>query len=177
MLVTIARSGLTFQSLIVSTCIVFCLPAAKAGTVAGKHSVVYIPEWESHTLQSVPVLALLGVVWWHVAVVKSGTCRGHRVVSNPFQSPVPSHALVCSSDPLLLSRLLLRLQGLQGNAYSQNGAQTAQLLQQQQQQNALAALGPTQQAALLRKVRFFLAGCVLRLYYCFLRDTSALRYI
>lgn len=44
------------------------------------------------------------------------------------------------------------MQGLQGSGYSQNGSQVAQLLQQQQQQNALAALGPTQQAALLRKV-------------------------
>ena len=50
-LVTVARSGLTFQSLIASTCIVFCVPAAKAGTVAGKPPVVYIPEWESNTLQ------------------------------------------------------------------------------------------------------------------------------
>ena len=44
------------------------------------------------------------------------------------------------------------LQGLQGSAYGQGAAQgAAQILQQQ---SALAALGPTQQAALLRRVGY-----------------------
>ena len=51
--------------------------------------------------------------------------------------------------PLTDQSSFVWLQGLQGGAYSQNATQTAQFLQQQQQ---LAALGPTQQAALLRKV-------------------------
>ena len=59
--------------------------------------------------------------------------------------------MLCQSSNLLRGGLCL--QGLQGNAFPQNGATSAQLLQQQQQQqNALAAMGSVQQAALLRRV-------------------------
>ncbi|KAL3140281.1 hypothetical protein ABBQ38_004549 [Trebouxia sp. C0009 RCD-2024] len=77
--------------------------------------------------------------------------------SNLYQRNLEAQALLAHQQALglgihgLSSQTALDLlQGYQGGAYSQNSSQTAHLLQQQQQ---LAALGPTQQAALLRKLQ------------------------
>lgn len=76
--------------------------------------------------------------------------------NNLYQRNLEAQALLAQQQALGLGlqglssqSALDLLQGLQGNAYSQSSSGAAQLLQQQ---NALAALGPTQQAALLRRV-------------------------